>query len=57
MFKRGKVPKNDRYSLRRMNMKAIIIFLRDISDIGSETMLQKRFCAFNGAMVKLFMHV
>ena len=57
MFKRGKVPKNDKYSLRRMNMKAIIIFLRDISDIGSETMLQKLFCAFNSAMVKLFMHI
>ena len=41
MLKGGEGPKNEIGSLRRMKMKAIMIFLFEVSDIGSETMLQK----------------
>ena len=42
MFRRGVGPKNYKGSLRRMNMKEImIIYLREGSDIGSKTMIQR----------------
>ena len=38
MFRRGVGPKNEKGSLRRMNMKEIMrIYLREVSDIGSKT--------------------
>ena len=42
MFSRGEGPKSDKDSLHRMNMKEIMkIYLREVSDIGSKSMLQK----------------
>ena len=42
MFRRGEVPQNDKGSHLRINMKGImIIYLHEVSDIRSETMLQK----------------
>ena len=35
-----------------MNMKAIMKVLLQLSDIGSETMLNNWWCSLNGAMVK-----
>ena len=41
MFSRGEIPKSDKGSLRRMNMKEIIrMFLREVSDFGSKSMLK-----------------
>ena len=41
MFSRGVAPKIDKGFLRRMKMKEIMrIYLREVSDIGSKSMLQ-----------------
>ena len=46
MFSRGEGPKSDKVSLCRINMKRIMrIYLREVSDIGSKSMLQRLLCA------------
>ena len=53
MFRRGEGPKNDKCSLRRISIKEKMrIYLREVSDIGSKTMLQRLQCAQNGETVK-----
>ena len=42
IYSRDEGPKSDKGYIRRMNMKKIMrIYLREVSDIGSKTMLQK----------------
>ena len=41
MVKIGEGPKNEKVYLRNIKMKKIMIFSCEISDTGSETMLQK----------------
>ena len=41
MFSRGEIPKSDKGSLRRMNMKEIMrMFFCEVSDFGSKSMLK-----------------
>ena len=51
MFKRGEGQKNEKVYICRMKMKVMLIFLSEVSDIGSEKMSQKRLCALNGVML------
>ena len=41
MVKRGEDPKNEKVYLRNMKIKTVMIFLCEISDTTSETMLQQ----------------
>ena len=46
MFSRGEIPESDKGSLRKINMKDIMgIYLHEVRDIGSKSMLQILECA------------
>ena len=51
-FRRVEGTKIDKCYLRKIQIKSImIIYLREVSNIGNEMMLQKLLCAPNGEMV------